>query len=98
MYTGLTFLFCLLVKKYSGNALMLHSQEKNTSKLKILSSYPLPPLHFHKMSFTRVKSGESKSKHTATRKKNIAEGREEIRRKRKGKQYYCPPTFFSSKF
>lgn len=59
MYTGLTFLFCLLVKEYPGNALLLHSQTKNTCKLKILSSYPLPPLHFHKMSLTRVKSGES---------------------------------------
>ena len=59
MYAGLTFLFCLLVKKYPGNALLLHSQTKNTCKLKILSSYPLPPLHFHKMSLTRVKSGES---------------------------------------
>jgi len=77
-------LFCLLF----WNALMLHSRTKNTCKLKILSSYPLtPPLHFHEMSLTRVKSGESWSKHTSASPplKNIAEGEKEK------ESNHCPP-------
>lgn len=86
MYTGLTFLFCVFVKEYPRNALMLHSRTKNTCKLKILSSYPLPPLQFHRMSLTRVKSGESWSKHTSASPplKNIAEGEEK-------ESNHCPP-------